>query len=58
MSLLELLPEFISEIKEMRVIMSVEDNFLTGKGDNLDLAVKSVFKDQFINTAAEAGVKR
>lgn len=58
MSLLELLPEFISEIKEMRVIMSVEDNFLTGKGDNLDLAVKSVFKDQFINTATEAGVKR
>lgn len=58
MSLLELLPEFIQEIKEMKVIMSVEDNFLTAGGDNLDLAVKNVFKDQFINTATEKGVKR
>lgn len=58
MSLLELLPEFIQEIKEMKVIMSVEDNFLTAGGDNLDLAVKNVFRDQFINTATEKGVKR
>ena len=58
MSLLEYLPEFIQEIKEMKVIMSVEENFLTGFDDNLNLAVKNVFKDQFINTATENGVKR
>lgn len=58
MSLLELLPEFMREIKEIKIIMSVEKDFLTGGGDNLDLAVKNVFKDQFINTATEAGIKR
>ena len=58
MSLLEYLPEFIQEIKEMKVIMSVEDEFLTGEGDNLKLATKNVFKDQFINTATPNGVKR
>ena len=41
MSLLEYLPEFIQEIKEMKVIMSVEENFLTGFDDNLNLAVKN-----------------
>ena len=58
MSLLEYLPEFIQEIKEMKVIMSVEENFLTGFDDNFNLAVKNVFKDQFINTATENGIKR
>lgn len=58
MSLLEYLPEFIQEIKEMKIIMSVEENFLTGFDDNLNLFVKNVFKDQFINTATENGVKR
>lgn len=58
MSLLEYLPEFIQEIKEMKIIMSVEENFLTGFDDNLNLSVKNVFKDQFINTATENGVKR
>ena len=58
MSLLEYLPEFIQEIKEMKIIMSVEENFLTGFDDNLNLAVKNVFKDQFINTATENGIKR
>jgi len=58
MSLLEYLPDFIKEIKEIEVIMSTEENFLTGKGDNLSLAVKNVFKDQFINTATVNGVKR
>lgn len=58
MSLLEYLPDFVQEIKEMKVIMSVEDNFLTGFDDNLNLSVKNVFKDQFINTATEYGIKR
>ncbi len=58
MSLLEYLPEFIRDIKEIKVIMSVEENFLTGEGENLSLAVKNVFKDQFINTASINGVKR
>ena len=58
MSLLEYLPEFIQEIKEMKVIMSVEDEFLTGEDNNLNLAVKNVFNDQFINTATESGIKR
>ena len=58
MSLLEYLPEFIQEIKEMKIIMSVEENFLTGFDDNLNLFVKNVFKDQFINTATQNGVKR
>lgn len=58
MSLLEYLPEFMREIKEIKVIMSAEDNFLTGGNDGLDLAVKNVFKDQFINTAAKDGIER
>lgn len=58
MSLLELLPEFVQEIKEMKIIMSVEEDFLTGGGNNLDLAVKNIFRDQFINTATEEGIKR
>ena len=58
MSLLDYLPEFIRDIKEIEVIMSVEENFLKNDSDNLNLAVKNIFKDQFINTASEKGVKR
>lgn len=58
MSLLEYLPEFIREIKEIKVIMSTEDNFLKSDEVGLSLAVKNVFKDQFINTATKEGVKR
>lgn len=56
--LVNYLPEFMREIKEMKVIMSVEDEFLAGEGNNLNLAVKNVFKDQFINLATIDGVKR
>lgn len=58
MSLLEYLPEFMREIKEMKIIMSIEEKFLTGEENNLKLAVKNVFKDQFINTATADGIKR
>lgn len=56
--LINYLPDFMQEIKEMQVIMSIEDVFLTGEGDNLNVAVKNVFKDQFINTSTENGVTR
>lgn len=56
--LIEYLPDFMRELKEMKVIMSVEDEFLTGEGDSLNLAVKNVFKDQFINLATADGIKR
>lgn len=58
MSLIEYLPEFIREIKEIEVIMSAEENFLKNNDDNFNLAVKNIFKDQFINTATENGIKR
>ena len=56
--LIDYLPKFMREIKEMKVIMSIEDDFLSGGNDNLDLSVKNVFKDQFINLATIDGIKR
>lgn len=56
--LIDYLPEFMGDIKEVKVIMSVEEEFLNNRNNNLDIALKNVFKDQFINTSTENGVKR
>lgn len=58
LQLIDYLPDFMQELKEMKVIMSVEDDFLTiDENDSLNLHIKNIFKDQFIETATKDGVK-
>lgn len=51
--LIDYLPFFMAELKEMEILMSIGDEFLNGDGKNIQVCTNGVYSDQYIKGASE-----